>query len=123
MNIIRFNEQDKVGEIQLVGDQTGETAERALNASIKIDEDQSRSYGRVVTLIDMTKLGSFTADALKVSVRGIGKINYDRVAILNAPAPAKVGLLPAIELAGRGDIVHFFDDRAKAVAWLQELEG
>ncbi len=123
MNIIRFNDHDKIGEMQLIGDQTGETAERTLHSSLDIDEYQSRTYGRVVTLIDMTKLGSFTAEALTVSIRGVGKFNYDRVVILNAPAAAKVGLLPAIELAGHSDIVRFFDDRAKAVAWLQELEG
>lgn len=123
MNVIRFNEHDTIGEMVLIGDQTAETAERTLNTSIKVDEEQSRRFGRVLTLIDMTKLGSFTPEALTVSIRSVGRINYDRVAVLNAPTAAKLGLTPAIELAGHSDIVRFFTERAEAVAWLQEFAG
>ena len=120
MNKVFVNEADKIGEIVLIGDQNDQTLQEAITESIKFDTEQNRLYGRVATLIDATEAESFSPDVLKISLRGLTVVNYDRLAILNSPKPIKAALEPMLKVIGRSERVQFFIDRGEAVIWLQE---
>lgn len=119
MNKVWVNEEDEIGEIILIGPQTQAMVEQAIAKTIAFDAEQSRLYGRIVTLIDVTDVGSVEPSALKVTLHGLSAVNYDRIAFLNAAKPLQVALEAMIIVTGRGDKIQFFHDRAKAVQWLQ----
>lgn len=121
MNKVFINNKDRIGEIVLIGDQTRETANMAIEASIKLDADQQQKFDRVATLVDISQIGKISAESQQATIRGLAGVNFDKLAVLGATAPQEIVLKSVVELSGKSNKVKFFRDRGAAIKWLNEM--
>jgi hypothetical protein len=121
-NKVFSNPTDKICEVILIGDQTSETIDEVLTETMRLDIEQMRLHGQVVTLFDLREIGKFDDSVVQSALRGMKAINFDKVAIVGATHIGKNLLQPIIILTGKEDKVLFFDERAEAVKWLTVVD-
>jgi hypothetical protein len=119
-NNASLNKQTKIGELALVGDQTRESLNAVIEELIKIADDQNQKYGHILTLVDVSQLGSFDFRASSAAVTGFSTVSFDRFAIVGAKPTDERLIQGVIGLSGQGDRVKFFDTKPEAERWLLE---
>lgn len=80
-NSVGLDLSNKIGIIALVGEQSADKIQTSVKESFKMNNEQMRMFGRIMTLIDLSKLEGFDLAAQTNSIRSIGVTDFDRLAI------------------------------------------
>ncbi len=103
-------------EIIVVGDQTADTFNDLYEQAIALIPEMNKQGKPVRGLVDLTDEGNFTISSNKAALQLMEKVNYDKLALCNAPLPE---IVKAVIMAiGKNDKTKLFDTRAQAIVWL-----
>jgi UDP-N-acetylmuramyl pentapeptide synthase len=116
-----FLHKDGYIEISVIGDQN-EASVRAMGEQItELLERQTRAKKPRIVLDDITKLGHTDIGARRTVAELAKLIHFDRLAMLgDGSVMMRVGTNLLLSAIGKGSKIHYFDDRAAAMAWLTE---
>jgi hypothetical protein len=109
-------------EIAVVGDQTPQTIDAMgedIKTSLALLEKQHKPQ---LILDNLIQIGQVPVEARQRVVNLAKTLPYDRLAMLGKGGLLRVGANLLLRATGRTKKVKYFDNRAKAIAWLSEVK-
>lgn len=116
-HVIRYNENDKVVELKVVGDITPDEATQMITEVEKaLDEKANRHF-----LLDFTESPrlQMDKDSRKIIGEGAKNLDLERIAIAGTTPINRMMAKVVLALLGKAQITKFFDTREEAVSWLK----
>jgi len=111
--------QDNIIVIEVVGDQTPASVE-LMGRQTDLLLTELKTLGKPgLILDDLMQIGAVGADARKVVVELGEWLDYDKLAMLGKGGIMKLGANLMLRATGRSYKLRYFDDRQKAINWLQ----
>lgn len=115
---IWWNEEEKIIRFQLLAE---ELEEEAIMEIFKESREITERYGKVNSLVDLSKLKKNISSRARRRVNGIlkGNPNINKLAILGASTVIRVGVNFIMAAIGKKD-VKFFTTEKEAMKWLKQ---
>lgn len=105
--------------IEVVGDQTSMSVE-LMGRQTDLLLTELKTVGKPgLILDDLLQIGNVGADARKLVVALGERLDYDKLAMVGKGGVMKLGANLMLRATGRSYKLRYFDDRQKAISWLQ----
>jgi hypothetical protein len=118
MNEVKLR-PDGIIEIAMVGNQNVESITQMGEQAQALLEYQKSNGKPLLILDDITKLGKTEIAARRVATDLVSKLTYDRGSILgDGSLLMRMGANIILRVIGTNQTIRYFEDRARAVAWL-----
>jgi hypothetical protein len=115
-----FLNGEEIIEIVTEGSQTVASIEHMGREVDNLITEQKASGKPALILDNLLQLGPVEADGRKLVVELAKQLDYDRAAMLGKGGIMRLGTNLMLRAVGKSYKLRYFDDRAKAVAWLKE---
>ena len=118
-NRIFLNEEGLI-EVHVVGDQTQESVQEMGDIIKELLAKLTKQGKPRLVLDDLKAMGDVTADGRQRVVDLAKTLDYDKIAMVgNGNKLLRLGTNLMLQATGRGAKLKYFDERDKAVEWLQ----
>lgn len=115
-----FLNNDNIIEVAVVGDQTAETIQAMGNDIEALATSLANDGQQVLILDDIQKMGTVSKEGRDLVIALGKKLHYQRLAMVGKPGLLRFGTNLLMQAMGRGNQLHYFDNRPEAIAWLLE---
>lgn len=114
-----FLNTEGIIEIQVIGDQTGESV-AAMGDDIAALIDQQRAAGKPVLLLDdLRQMGGASPDARRAVVELAKNLTYHKAVMVGTGSFLRLGANLMLRATGKSAKLRYFENYDEAVAWLE----
>lgn len=116
----RVSLEDDHIQIIFEGDQTYESVQKAVEESLKYNNQLELQNKPIHTIVDLTKIGKISAGARTAATKAAKSIFYEKAAVFGVNGIKKKLIQLVIDASGKGRVTKMFDSKEEAVNWLKE---
>ena len=118
MNEVLINRRGII-EIKVRGDQTVASVQAMGDEAMQLAAQLIKAHQRVLILDNLLEIGEVPIEAVTRVMELVRASNYEKLAMLGNQQLIKIGANLIFYAAGRGKSVRYFDNRTKAIQWLE----
>lgn len=116
-NRVRIN-NDSYIVVSVVGDQTVASVEAMAEAILQCAKKLQKDGKRILVFDDLMQIGDVPPEARKRVVELGKSLRYDKLAMVGKGTALRLGANLMLTAMGKADKLKYFEDAAKATAWL-----
>lgn len=119
-NSVRLDKRRGIVELVWRGNQTAENIAQAIKESLAYNAVLEKAGKPVLSLNDVSLLGSSDYTGRSVALKGMRAIRFERLALFGASLFWKQILKFLVAASGKGSRIKHFDHKSDATRWLME---